>query len=108
MYEHNGFDKNHLLVQLENFKLILKVNSDSIENDQDLRERISHSMWMLESHLNELERGDGNNPIQYNTSLDKANKIVEEIKLLIERMLNVDTTPPSNSLQNQADSLSPL
>jgi hypothetical protein len=105
MYENNGFDQNHLLVQLQNFKLILQVNSELLENNQDLRELISQAMVMLESHLNELDKWGRNDPTHYNTSLDQANKILEEIKFLIGRMLNQDTLPHNDSLQNPADSL---
>lgn len=99
MYEYNGFDQDHLLVQHENFKLILQVNSELLENDQDLRELISHAMAALEGYLNELDKWGRSDPNNYNTSLDRANKILEEIKFLIERMLNQDTSPHNGSLQ---------
>jgi hypothetical protein len=99
MHENNGFDQNHLLVQLENFKLILQVNSELVENDQSLRESMSYAIEMLERHLNELDKWERNEPTQYNTSLDQANKILEELKFLLKRLFNQDNTPGNDSLQ---------
>ena len=107
MYQYNSFDKKDLLVQLENCKLILEVNSDLLENNQPLRAQIRHCMRMLDSYLEELDKGEGNDQIKYNSSLYEANKRLKEIKLLIEGMLNRDSIP-QDSLQNPAESLGPL
>lgn len=108
MYEHNSFDKKNLVVQLENCKLILEVNSELLENDTYLEEQISSSIGMLVSHLEQLDNGEGNDPIKYNRSLYEANKILKEIKVLIERMLLRDAFPLDDSLQNPAERLGPL
>lgn len=107
MYNNDGSDRRYLEVQLANYKLILEVNSDLLVNNQPLRDQIRNCMGMLESCLGEMDKGEGNNPTKYNNSLSEANKALEEIKALIKRMLNQDTSPHIR-LQNPAESLGSL
>ena len=88
MYEHSGFHKKNLELQLESFKMVLEANTYLLENDQHLSDQINHWLGILESDFDELDKEEENDQIQDNPSLEEADKILEEIKFLIQRMLN--------------------
>ena len=88
MYEHGVLHKKNLQLQLDSFELILEANTELLENDQHLSEQINHWLGILERYLDELDKEEANDQIQYNPSLEEADKILDEIKFLIQRMLN--------------------
>ena len=109
MYEPNSLDKKNLFVQFENFKLIFEVNSDLMRVDPLLKEKISHRIGLLKNHLDDLEMWEmTDSQTKYDNLIAQANRIVEEIKVLIEQMLNQENSPPVDSLQNPAESLDSL
>ena len=85
----NRLDKRSLEMQLENYKIIMEANSDLFEKDLLLKEHISHKMSMFESYTNELGYwGRKMDRIKYDQLLDQANKVLEEISLLIMQTLD--------------------
>ena len=98
----NKLDKNSLLMQLENYEEILQVNARLLEEDRLLKEHISHRMVMLEFTVRDLEIWErAKNQIEYDQSLDRANRILHGIRILTEYMLHPDN-PPDGSFQSVA------
>ena len=84
-------DKRSVLSQLKNYKLIVDINSDLLDDDRLLRQQIIHRIGMLESCLNEMEMWERTKDItKYNQSLDQASKLLEGISTLINQMLDND------------------
>ena len=88
MSEYTNLDKKSLQLQLESFKLILEANAYLVENNEQLSEQTNYSLGMLENTIDEMGKEAGNDQVQYKPSIDQVPKVLEEIKLLIKRLLN--------------------
>ena len=98
----NDLDKNSLLLQAMNYETFLELNSQILEKDRLLKEQVALRMGMLQSTLAELdmfERTD--HQTEYEQSLDRANRIQQGVKVLIEYMLRPNN-PPAGSFQSIA------
>jgi hypothetical protein len=95
------FDKRGLLEQLDNYKLIIQVNSELLEEDQLLKEQVRYEMGRIESQLDEMNTWENiNEQTKYRYSLDEANRILDTLKNLIEQMLGDDDLYSEDSLQS--------
>ena len=89
MNTSSKFDKDSLIIQLENYETFLQLYPHLVENDRLLKEHISHRMGMLQSAIAELELLEITDAQEeYEQSLDRANRILQGVKALIEYMLN--------------------
>jgi hypothetical protein len=100
----NQLDKRDLLLNMENYKIILQVNSHLLEEDRLLNEHIHHRMSMMESTVSDLEMWERKrNRTEYDQSLERANRILQGIKVLIDHLLNPDNVPCDGEFQSLAD-----
>ena len=98
MNEPKRLDKRNMLVQLESYILILEVNSELFEINPHVKEQIMHRIGMLGTHLDELDmRERMKDQINYNDLADLANRILAEIKSLLQQVLNQDSLPYNDS-----------
>jgi len=99
----NQLDKRSLLLKLENYRIMLQVNAHLLEEDRLLNEHISLRMEMLESTVSDLEMWERKkNHTEYDQSLDRVNRILLGIKVLIEHLLNPDNLPCDGEFQSLA------
>ena len=99
----NQLDKRSLLMQLENYKIILEANSHLFEEDRLLTEHIHHRMSMIESTISDLEMWERKKDSpEYDQTLDRANTILQGIRVLIEHMLNPGSVPCDGEFQSLA------
>ncbi len=98
----DSLDRNSLLIQAENYKTFLQLHPQLAERDRLLKEQVVHRMGMLQSTVIDLERLERtNNQTEYEQSLDRANRVLQGVKVLIEYMLHPDN-PPDGIFQNLA------
>jgi hypothetical protein len=99
----NRLDKRNLLVHLENYKIILQVNADLLEEDRLLNEHIHHRISMMESTVSDLEMWERKKDSpEYAQALDRANRILQGIRVLIEHLINADNVPCDGEFQSLA------
>jgi hypothetical protein len=98
MNGHHRPDRKDLLMQLENYRLILDVNADLLASDPLLGEKIDYTLGMLNGHLDQLNRweqtGDSTN---YEFSIDQASRLLLEIRGFVVKMLG-DQEPSSTDV----------
>lgn len=97
MNEHHRPDRKELLVQLENFRLILDANADILAGDPLLGEKINYYLGMLNGHLDQLDRWEQtNDSTNYEISIDQASHLLLEIRGFVVKMLEQqDASPPA-------------
>ena len=91
MDEPNGLDRKSLQIQLENYRLILVVNTDwnaeSIFSKEDLAEKVE----VAQSHMNESDRwGEAGDQTKSYDALHKAKIVIVEIGAVIKHLLYRD------------------
>ena len=88
MNGHHRPDRKDLLVQLENYRLILDANADLLAADPLLGEKIDHSLRMLNGHLDQLDRWEQtSDSTNYEISIDQASHLLLEIRGFVVKML---------------------
>ena len=95
MNGHHRPDRKDLLVQLENYRLILDVNADILADDPLLEEKIDYYLGMLNGHLDQLDRWEQtSDSTNYEISIDQASRLLFEIKGFDVKLLD-DQEPSS-------------
>ncbi len=88
MNGHHRLDRRDLLVQLENYRLILDANADSLAGDPLLGEKLDYYLGMLNGHLDQLDRWEQtNDSTNYEISIDQASRLLLEIRGFVVKML---------------------
>lgn len=97
MNGHHRPDRKDLLVQLENYRLILDANADILAGDPLLGEKINYYLGMLNGHLDQLDRWEQtNDSTNYEISIDQASHLLLEIRGFVVKMLgDQDASPPA-------------
>lgn len=97
MNGHHRPDRKDLLVQLENYRLILDANADILANDPLLGEKFDYYLGMVNGHLDQLDRWEQtNDSINYEISIDQASQLLLEIRGFVVKMLGEpDASPPA-------------
>ncbi len=96
----SGFDKSELLRQLDNYKLIIEVNSELLEENPVLEEQVRCEMVMIERELGEMNMWEETHvQTKYRYSLDEANRILDALRNLIEQMLGDGDLSSDDSLE---------
>jgi hypothetical protein len=85
------------------YKLIIQVNSDLLEEDRLLGERILQKLGVIDSQVNEMNKWERvNDQPKYDYSLYEVNRTLAALKELIQQILGDDDGPIDNNLGNLA------
>lgn len=88
MNGHHRPDRKDLLMQLENYKMILDANADLFAADPLLGEKIAYYLRMLNGHLDQLDRWERtSDAANYDFSIDQARHLLLEIRGFVVKML---------------------
>ena len=88
----NGLDRNSLQIQLENYRLILDVNTDWKDESLFTKEELAEKLQVAQSHLNQANRwGEAGDPARSYDELRKAGIVILEIGAVVKHLLYQDT-----------------
>jgi hypothetical protein len=94
-------EKSGLLERLDMYKLIIQVNSDLLEEDRLLGERILQKLGMIDSQVNEMNEWERvSDQPKYDYSLYEVNRTLAALKELIQQILGDDDGPIDYNLGN--------
>jgi hypothetical protein len=99
MHQLNDLDRKSLQTQLENYKLIVDVNTDMEEQSMFAKEGFAKKLELAQSYLNDSDEwgklGDRTNSYD---ALSSANMIIVEVGSEITRILAENTSPDDSDL----------
>ena len=99
MQQRNGLDRKSLQTQLENYKLIIEVNTDLADESLFAKEELPKKLELAQSYLNDSDQWGTlrDRTKSYNTLIN-ANMIVEKITAVLKHILNQDTYVDDSNL----------
>jgi hypothetical protein len=105
MHQQNGLDRKSLQTQLENYKLIVEVNTDLDKESLFTEEELLKKLELVQSYLNDSDEwGKRGDRAKSHDALNNASMIIEEITAVLKHLLNQDTyTDDSNLPLDQSE-----
>jgi hypothetical protein len=101
MHKPNGLDRKSLQTQLENYKLIVDVNTDLEEESLFATDGLAKKIELAQTYLNDADEwGKRGEQTKYYEALSNANIIIVEISVAIGHLLNQDNRSDDNNLQS--------
>ena len=92
MDKPNGLDWKSLQVQLENYKLILDVNTDWIDESILAREELAEKLELAQSYLNESHQwGEEGDQTKSYDALRNVKIVIMEVGAVIRHLLYQDS-----------------
>jgi hypothetical protein len=91
MNNANSLDRKNLQIQLDNYKLIVEVNTNLEEESLFAKDGLAKKIELAQSYLNDADdwgkRGDHT---KSHDALSKANLMIVEITAVLKHILNQD------------------
>jgi hypothetical protein len=92
MHQPNYLDRKSLQTQLENYKLIVDVNTDLAGKSLFAEDELAKKIELAHSYLNESDEwGKLGDQTRSNDALMNANMTIEQIGAVIKHVLKKDT-----------------
>jgi hypothetical protein len=89
MEKSNGLDRKSLQTQLENYSLIIEVNTDSKDQSIFAKGELDKKLELAQSYLNESHQWEATgDQTKSHDALCNANIIIGEISAVIRHILN--------------------
>ena len=96
----DGLDRKSLQTQLENYKLIVDVNTDLEDESLFAKEELPKKLELAQSYLNDLDEwGKLGDHTKSSDALNNANLIIVNISAVLKDILNQDTSSDNSNLQ---------
>ena len=99
MHQQNGLDRKNLQTQLENYKLIVEVNTDLEDESLFAKAELAKKLELAQSYLDGSDEWEklGDWTKSYD-ALNNANMIIEEIAAVLKNILNQDAYVDDSNL----------
>jgi hypothetical protein len=99
MNNANSLDRKNLQIQLDNYKLIVEVNTDLEEESLFDKDGLAKKIELAQSYLDDADEwGKLDDQTKTYDALSNANIIILEIRAVIRHLLNPDFLLDDNDL----------
>lgn len=100
MHGRDAFDRKSLQTQLENYKLIVDVNTDLEDDSLFTKEGLTQELELAQSYLNDSDAwGKLGDWTKSYDALSNANLIIVDISAVLKHILKQDPSSDDSDLQ---------
>jgi hypothetical protein len=98
----NSLDRKNLQTQLDNYKLIIELNTNSEEESLFAKDGLAKKIELAQSYLNDADDwGKLGDYTKSHDALSNANMIIVEITSVLKHILNQGIRSDDNNLQSR-------